>query len=239
MRRLYPLLSLGKRKQKALMDSKELSRLKLMYKYEVEEFFKSRNLICGIDEAGRGPLAGPVVSSAVILPRLNSDNDFLECEGINDSKKISSKKRALLYNRLLENPNVYIGIGIVSERIIDKNNILRATRLSMCKAISNLDVKPDCLLIDGMFLPNVKIPQKKIIDGDSLSLSVASASIVAKVTRDNIMCQYHEKYPQYGFDRHKGYGTKEHMRKIKEYGPCKIHRRSFYPISLLEEIGYV
>lgn len=221
------------------MDSKELSRLQSMYKYEVEEYSRGKRLICGIDEAGRGPLAGPVVSSAVILPRLNSDNDFLGCEWINDSKKLSSKKRVLLYNRLLEHPNVYIGIGIVSERIIDKINILRATQLSMRKAISNLDVKPDCLLIDGMLVPGVKIPQKKIIDGDNLSLSVASASIVAKVTRDNIMCQYHEKYPQYGFDRHKGYGTKEHMKKIKEYGPCKIHRRSFYPISLLEEIGYV
>lgn len=217
----------------------ELSRLKEMYKYELDEFSRRKNLICGIDEAGRGPLAGPVVSSAVILPKLNSDSGFSEWEGLNDSKKISSKKRQVFYNRLLEHSDVHIGIGIVSEQIIDRINILRATQLSMRRAISNLDVKPDCMLIDGMLLPGVKTYQKKIIDGDALSLSIAAASIVAKVTRDSIMCEYHQKYPQYGFDRHKGYGTKEHLRRLKEYGPCKIHRRSFHPVSLLEEIGYV
>lgn len=220
------------------MDNNELSRLKAMYRYEQDEFSSGRRLVCGIDEAGRGPLAGPVAAAAVILPQLKKDSDYEELEGLNDSKKLSSKKRERFYNLLLEHPNVHIGIGLVSEQIIDKINILRATQQCMRRALSNLDIKPDCLLIDGMFLPNVKIQQKKIIDGDCLSLSIAAASIVAKVTRDNIMCQYHQKYPQYGFDRHKGYGTKEHMKRIKEYGPCKIHRRSFYPISLLEEIGY-
>lgn len=210
----------------------------MMYKYEKDELSRGRKLICGIDEAGRGPLAGPVVSGAVVLPRLNLEADFSEWEGFNDSKKLSAKKRSEFYNRLLENPNVYIGIGIVSEQIIDRINILKATQLSMRRAISNLEIKPDLLLIDGMNLPNTRITQRKIIDGDSLSLSIAAASIVAKVTRDNIMCQYHEKYPQYGFNKHKGYGTKEHMKRIREYGPCKIHRRSFNPISLLEEIGY-
>lgn len=217
------------------MDKGELIRLQAMYQYEQEQ----AGVICGIDEAGRGPLAGPVVAGAVVLPQLKLEDDFLEWEGLNDSKKLSGKKRESFYNRLVEHPNVHIGIGIVSEGIIDKINILRATQLSMKRALFNLDVKADCLLIDGMNLPGVKIPQKKIIDGDTLSLSIAAASIVAKVTRDNIMRQYHEKYPEYGFDRHKGYGTKEHMRRIKEHGPCKIHRRSFYPISLLEEIEYV
>lgn len=221
------------------MDSNELSRLKEMYKYELDEFSGGRKLVCGIDEAGRGPLAGPVVSGAVVLPKINTDIDFESWEELDDSKKISSKKRLKLYNRLIEHPNVYVGIGVVSEQIIDRINILRATQLCMRRALSNLNIKPDCLLVDGMFLPNVKIYQKKIIDGDSLSLSVAAASIVAKVTRDNIMCQYHEEYPQYGFDRHKGYGTKDHFRRIKEYGACKIHRKSFYPISLLREIDYV
>lgn len=215
------------------MDRDELSRLKEMYKYELEEFSKGKSLICGVDEVGRGPLAGPVVSSAVILPPLTVDSDFIEWEGLNDSKKLSIKKREAFYNRLLEHPDVHIGIGIVSEQIIDRINIFRATQLSMRRAISNLDIKPDCLLIDGMLLPGIKIYQRKIINGDALSLSIAAASVIAKVTRDNIMCEYHKKYPQYGFDKHKGYGTKEHLRSLKEYGPCKIHRRSFKPISLL------
>lgn len=210
-----------------------------MYEYELEEIAGGRKFICGIDEAGRGPLAGPVVSAAVILPKIELDTGWQIWEGINDSKKLSGRKRDKLFERLLDNPDVHIGIGIISEKLIDRLNILKATQLSMYRAIKNLDVKPDCLLIDGMFLPKIKIRQHKIIDGDSLSLSIASASIVAKVTRDRIMCEYHEKYPEYGFDRHKGYGTKEHMKKIREYGPCEIHRRSFYPINLSEEIAYV
>lgn len=226
-------------KSQEIMDSNELLRLKGMYKYELDEFSRGKKIICGIDEAGRGPLAGPVVASAVVLPKQELDTDFSEWEGLNDSKKISGKKRLILCNRLLEHPLVHVGIGVVSEQVIDRINILRATQLCMRRALSNLDIKPDCLLIDGMFLPNVKIFQKKIIDGDALSLSVAAASIVAKVTRDSIMCQYHEEYPEYGFSRHKGYGTKDHFRRIKEYGPCKIHRKSFYPMSLLKEIDYV
>lgn len=220
------------------MDKDELSRLKLLYKHEINEYTSGKRLVCGIDEAGRGPLAGPVVSAAVILPRLNSEIDFYFFTGVDDSKKLSSKKREKLYNQLLKHPDIHVGVGIISSDIIDKINILMATRLCMSKAIANLDTRPDCLLIDGMILPLVKIPQKKIIDGDALSLSIASASIIAKVTRDNIMCQYHEKYPQYGFNKHKGYGTKEHMNRIKKYGPCEIHRKSFYPISLSEEISY-
>lgn len=220
------------------MAENELFRLQSLYKYELDEFDNGRQLICGIDEAGRGPLAGPVTAAALILPRINFDLGIDEWEGINDSKKLSGKKRQAVYNRLVENTNVHIGIGIVSEQIIDKINILRATQLAMHRAIKNLDIRPDCLLIDGMFLPKVKIYQKKIINGDALSLSIAAASIIAKVTRDNIMLEYHEKYPEYGFDRHKGYGTKEHMKRIRENGPCQIHRRSFYPLNVLAEIGY-
>lgn len=215
----------------------EIARLRAMYKFELDEYARGRKLICGVDEAGRGPLAGPVVSAAVILPLINFD-DYIKWESIDDSKKLSSKKRELLYSRLLDQSDVHIGIGIVSEGIIDRINILRATQLSMHRAIKNLGIRPECLLVDGMFLPKIKIYQKKIINGDGLSLSVASASIVAKVTRDKIMCDYHEKYPEYGFDRHKGYGTSEHLKRIKEYGPCRIHRKSFYPVSLSQEIGY-
>jgi ribonuclease HII len=216
----------------------EISRLKSLYNYELEEYSNGKNLICGLDEAGRGPLAGPVVCAAVILPQIKTDADFQALQGIDDSKKLSGKKREKLYKDLLDNPKICIGIGIVSELVIDKINILRATQLGMARALRNLDYKPDCLLIDGMLLPKVRIYQRKIIDGDALSLSIAAASIVAKVTRDSIMCQYHESYPQYGFNKHKGYGTKEHLKSIKENGPCKIHRMTFYPMTLMKEIGY-
>lgn len=219
------------------MKDDELARLRMMYEYERVQIKRGIEVIAGVDEAGRGPLAGPVVSSAVILPRLCKDSDYEEWEGLNDSKKLTKKKREYFYKQLIEAARVHIGIGIVSERVIDKFNILRATQITMRKALANLDRKPQFLLVDGMVIPGIKIPQQKIIDGDSLSLSIAAASVVAKVTRDNIMYHYHEIYPQYAFDRHKGYGTKEHFKKLREYGPCKIHRRSFNPISLMEEIG--
>jgi ribonuclease HII len=221
-----------------MKNSDELSRLKSLYEYELGEFSNSKKIICGLDEAGRGPLAGPVVCSAVILPRLESDSDFQEFQGIDDSKKLSSKKREKLYASLIENPKVHIGIGIVSEQIIDRINILKATHLGMIRALKNLDIMPDCLLVDGMLIPKIKTYQRKIIDGDALSLSIAAASVIAKVTRDTIMIQYHEKYPQYEFDKHKGYGTKVHLEKIKKFGPCKIHRMTFYPMTLMKEIGY-
>ena len=219
------------------MKNGELARLRTMYKYETVQFNRGTEVVAGIDEAGRGPLAGPVVSSVVVLPRLCKDSDYEEWEGLNDSKKLTKKKRELFYKQLIEDPSVHIGIGIVSERVIDKFNILRATQITMRKALANLDARPQFLLIDGMVIPGIKISQQKIIDGDSLSLSIAAASVVAKVTRDNIMYQYHEIYPQYAFDKHKGYGTKEHFKRLREHGPCKIHRRSFNPISLMEEIG--
>ena len=221
-----------------IKNKDELARLKLMYKYELKEFSRQRRLICGIDEAGRGPLAGPVVAGAVILPLLYGEDDFRRWEGLNDSKKVSARRREKLFKRLIDYPHVYIGIGIVSEQVIDRKNILKATQIAMSRAVGNLNIKPDCLLIDGMHLPGVDYPQKKIINGDGQSLSIAAASIIAKVTRDHIMCQYHEEYPAYAFDKHKGYGTREHFNRIRQYGPCKIHRRSFRPINLMDEIGY-
>jgi ribonuclease HII len=179
--------------------------------------------VAGLDEAGRGPLAGPVVAGAVvILKKINF-------AGINDSKKISEKQREEIYKILINHKHIKWGIGIVSEKVIDKINILEATKLAMQKAIKNL--KADFLILDGNFKINSKIPQKSIVKGDQKVFSVAAASIIAKVTRDRIMQKYHKKYPQYGFEKHRGYGTKAHFACLKKFGPCKIHRRSFYPVS--------
>ncbi len=220
------------------MDAAELARLQEMYQYEKASRRKGREVVAGIDEAGRGPLAGPVVAAVVVLPFFSRNDDFIVWAGLNDSKKLTAKKRDKFFDQILAAENVSVGIGIIGEQEIDRLNILQATRQAMRKALANLEFKPDILLVDGMNIPEVKIAQRKIIDGDRRSLSIAAASVMAKVTRDRIMCQYHERYPRYGFDRHKGYGTKEHMRKLREHGPCKIHRRSFQPIALMEEIGY-
>jgi len=179
--------------------------------------------IAGVDEAGRGPLAGPVVAAALILKKTAFKNR------IDDSKKLTPKSRLLAFNEILK--KAWIGIGIVSEKIVDELNIHNATIMAMEKSISNLKIVPDCLLIDG----NMKLARscKKtcIVNGDSRSLSIACASIVAKVTRDNIMVSYHNKYPRYGFSKHKGYGTKEHLFSLKEHGPSPIHRKTFRPVS--------
>ena len=190
-----------------------------MKEFENELYESGIKYIAGIDEVGRGPLVGPVVTAAVILPR-----DFYD-ERINDSKKLTEKKRELLYDVIMENA-VSVGIGISSEDVIDDINILEATKKAMIEAINNLSVKPDHLLIDAVKL-NVDIPQTSIIKGDAKSESIAAASIIAKVTRDRIMRQWDEIYPQYGFINHKGYGTAKHIEAIKEYGLCTIHRRSF------------
>jgi len=182
-------------------------------------------MIAGIDEAGRGPLAGPVVSAAVILP-----HDFL-CEGVNDSKKLSEKKRDALFPKIMETA-VAVATGIASHHEIDEINILRASLLSMKRAVENLSILPgspvpDFLLIDGKFILDMNIHQSAIIKGDSRSISIAAASIIAKVTRDAIMKELHELYPAYGFIRHKGYPTKEHKEAILRHGPCPVHRLTF------------
>ena len=176
--------------------------------------------VAGIDEAGRGPLAGPVVSAAVILPTTFNDS------GVIDSKKLTPTKREQLYNRIYDQA-IAVGIGIVDPVEIDRINILQASLLSMAIAVKNLDPSPDFLLIDGTFSIASDVPQKPIPKGDSLSISIAAASIIAKVSRDRLMQIYHQYYPQFEFPRHKGYPTKAHKEAIRKFGCCPIHRKSF------------
>lgn len=181
--------------------------------------------IAGIDEAGRGPLAGPVVAAAVILPR-----DFF-LEGLNDSKKLTARKRDILFEELTAREDILIGVGQVDAARIDELNILKATHLAMKLAVESMEVTPDICLIDGLPVRGFPFPQEAIVKGDSKSLSISAASIIAKVTRDRIMGEYAREFPQYGFDRHSGYGTKAHMEALNAYGPCRIHRRSFAPVA--------
>jgi len=228
---------------------------------------KGFQFVVGLDEAGRGPLAGPVVAAAVCIKNPNGQTPMtnkiinhksqkrfrylllrLGTLGINDSKKLSAKKREQIYDIITTHANIEWGIGIVSEKVIDKINILEATKLAMQKAVLDLQKKMkysvlckiddrrfckeyDFLVLDGNFKIKTKIMQKSIIKGDQKVISISAASIIAKVTRDKIMEKFHKKYPQYGFDKHKGYGTELHMVKLKKYGICKIHRKSFAPIN--------
>lgn len=203
------------------MKEEEIKRLKELSKFEEEEYEKGYTSIAGIDEAGRGPLAGPVVAAAVILPK------GALIEGVNDSKKISEKKREKLYDDIIENAIAW-GVGIVDQTVIDEINILNATRKAMKLAIEKLNVKPDFILIDAEKKVDTNgIPYMPIIKGDALSISIGAASIIAKVTRDRIMREYDKIFPMYGFEKHKGYGTKAHVEALKEFGPCMIHRKSF------------
>jgi ribonuclease HII len=179
-----------------------------------------------MDEAGRGPLAGPVVAAAVILPT--------RCRlvGVDDSKQVSESERSRLYEVILRRARG-VGIGVASEREIDRLNILEATRLAMRRALASLTPPADCILIDAVALPHLAIPSRSIIKGDTLSISIAAASIVAKVTRDRMMVEYHRIYPEYNFVSHKGYGTEEHLQRLTQHGPCSIHRRTFAPVAQL------
>jgi ribonuclease HII len=208
------------------LSPQELSRLHRMSFWE--HHFKSAGFvrIAGIDEAGRGPLAGPVVAAACILP------EGALFEHLNDSKQLSAAQRELLYSQITSFPLVEFGLGMVDAAAIDQINILQATFAAMRQAVANLSLPPDYLLIDGHQIPAFKIPSKALIKGDSLSLSIAAASILAKVTRDRIMEQYDAQWPDYGFKKHKGYGTKQHLEALKKNGPTPIHRLSFAPISL-------
>ncbi len=196
----------------------ELARLEGMRQYERQ--YGDFVFICGIDEAGRGPLAGPVAAGAVILPQ---DCQILY---LNDSKKLSEKRREELFAEIQEKA-VACGVGIVSAERIDAINILQATYEAMRQAVSRLAVKPDLLLNDAVTIPQVEIRQVPIVKGDAKSVSIAAASILAKVTRDHIMIEYDRLYPQYGFAKHKGYGTAAHIEALRAYGPCPIHRRTF------------
>lgn len=204
------------------MKEKELLRLQELKKIE-EDIYTSQkiNYICGIDEAGRGPLAGPVVVASVIMPR-----DSM-IEGVNDSKKVSEKKREKLYEEIIENAISY-SVGIVDQKEIDRVNILNATKAGLTESIKGLEVKPEMILVDALTgIDTCGIPYQSIIKGDAKSYSIAAASIIAKVTRDRIMRQWHEVYPEYNFIQHKGYGTAVHIAAIKEYGLCPLHRLSF------------
>jgi len=192
---------------------------------EEKKLWKRGFDVVGLDEAGRGPLAGPVVAAAIFVTK----NCRIKLK-IKDSKKLSENQRNFFYGILTGHKQVQWGIGVVSEKVIDKINILEATKLAMVKALASLRANPNFLMIDGNFTINVKIPQVSIIRGDQKVFSIAAASIIAKVTRDGIMRQMHKKYPQYGFHLHKGYGTKLHMETLQKFGPCNIHRKSFYPI---------
>ena len=187
--------------------------------WEIEDSL-GLHLICGVDEAGRGPLAGPVCAAAVILP------EHLQIPCLTDSKKLTDKKRRELYPIIQEQAIAY-GIGLASESEIDEINILQATFLAMRRALEQLSVRPEIALIDGNRETDFGLPVKTVVKGDSLSANIAAASILAKVTRDNIMVELAQQYPEYGFEIHKGYGTKAHYEALRQYGPCPIHRRSF------------
>jgi len=188
-----------------------------------EDFGWPNKLIAGIDEAGRGPWAGPVVSAAVVLNKKNIPID------LNDSKKISEKKRQSLYSSIYNSH--FVGVGISSIEEIDNLNILQATFLSMKRALDNLDCSVDAILVDGNLDPGFDYKTECIVNGDSISFSIAAASIIAKVTRDNLMSKIHKEFPNYNWKRNKGYGTKEHRNALDMYGPCKYHRKSFSPIN--------
>lgn len=203
------------------MKENEIERLTNLKEIEKNLHAKGIQKICGIDEAGRGPLAGPVVVAGVIMP----EDSMIE--GVNDSKKVSEKKRELLYDKIIEEAISY-SVAIIGQDVIDDINILNATKSGVTSVVEGLDVKPDLIIIDALEHINTKgIPYEPIVKGDAKCYSIAAASILAKVTRDRIMREWDTVYPQYGFFQHKGYGTKMHMDAIREYGLCPIHRRSF------------
>jgi ribonuclease HII len=194
--------------------------------FELEARRRGYRCIAGLDEAGRGPLAGPVVAAAVILPT--------RCRlvGVDDSKQLSESARVQFYEVIIRRARG-VGVGVATEQEIDCLNILDATRLAMCRALALLTPSADCLLIDAVTLSQLAIPSRSIIMGDTLSISIAAASIVAKVTRDRMMAVYHQIYPDYNFLSHKGYGTEEHLQRLAQHGPCAIHRRTFAPVAEL------
>ena len=196
-----------------------------LYQYENELYDKGINYIGGVDEVGRGPLIGPVVTACVILPR-----DF-KCDGLTDSKKLSEKKREEYFDYIMEHA-LSVSIGMMSEKVIDEVNIYEATKLAMYEAINNSKIKPEHVLIDAMKLENLDMPSTSIIKGDAKSISIAAASVIAKVTRDRMMVELDLKYPMYGFKKHKGYPTKQHVEAIEKYGILDNHRKTFKPVSL-------
>ena len=191
-----------------------------MWEIEDENYAEGVEVICGVDEAGRGPLAGPVCAAAVILP------PHLRIPGLNDSKKLSDKRRRELFPMICDQALAY-GIAFATEQEIDEINILHATFLAMERALAQLKIRPDLVLIDGNRQKDFGLPVKTVVKGDSLSANIAAASVLAKVTRDDFMVRQAEQFPEYGFEIHKGYGTKAHYAALEQYGPCPIHRKTF------------
>ena len=195
-------------------------------------FGKGYKAVCGVDEAGRGPLAGPVVAAAVILP------ENFDLDGLDDSKKCSPELREEIFQAVIE-LGVPCGIGIIDNKVIDQINILKASLMAMRKAVMDLGQQPDFVLVDGnQMIPKLSYPQMSVIGGDSRCKAISAASIMAKVTRDRIMMKYDELYPAFSFAQHKGYGTEQHLAELKQHGPCDIHRRSFRPVAELLEKQY-
>lgn len=208
----------------------ERARFQRMLRHEKRLTLEGRLKIAGIDEAGRGPLAGPVVAAACILP------PKVYFQGLNDSKQVAPVERERLFNELTSHPGVKFGIGISDVAAIDRFNILQATVLAMRQAVNALPEPPDYLLIDGKYLPSFEIPAEAIVEGDAKSASIAAASILAKVTRDRIMTELDSRRPEYGFAKHKGYGTRDHLAAIQKFGACPIHRQSFTTIQNLKQL---
>ncbi|EGC24812.1 ribonuclease HII [Streptococcus sanguinis] len=219
--------AIEKRKRTIQAELDEDLRLEQMLRYEKELYQAGYQTIAGIDEVGRGPLAGPVVAAAVILP------PGCKIKGLNDSKKIPKKKHQEIYQTVM-NKALAVGVGLIDNEIIDQVNIYEATKLAMKEALSKLSFKPDYLLIDAMKL-DIDIPQESIIKGDANSLSIAAASIVAKVTRDKLMADYDKEYPGYDFAQNAGYGTKSHLQGLERHGVTPIHRKTFEPVKSMRE----
>lgn len=212
-----------------LSHEEELKRQSEMWLYETKKKNEGYKFVAGVDEAGRGPLAGPVFAACVILP------DDCIIDGINDSKKLSEKKREQLFEEITQKAIAY-SIASIDEKTIDEINILNATHMAMNKAVYEMSVKPDYVLIDGNSIKNMTTPHETIVKGDAKSISIAAASILAKVSRDRFICEIADKYPEYEFKKHKGYGTKVHTDALKKYGPCEIHRKSFLTKILGEQL---
>jgi ribonuclease HII len=206
------------------ISPEEWRRLQELNSYERAARQQGYKYIAGIDEAGRGPLAGPVLAAACLIP----EDVFLP--GIDDSKQLSALQRESLFETIVSNPWISYAIASASHQEIDQHNIYQSSILAMLRAVESLPQKPDYLLVDGMKLPGMSIPCEKIVAGDSKSQSIAAASVLAKVTRDRLMKEYHLQWPQYGFDKHKGYGTPQHLEALKTHGPCLIHRLTFEPL---------
>lgn len=209
------------------MDQEEKNRLEKLMHFETAARKKGFRAIAGIDEAGRGPLAGPVVAAACIIPA------GFYIENVNDSKQLTPEVRRRIFKHLITSPEICYGVGIVDAEEIDRINILQATIQAMLIAVSQLSRKPDLLLVDGLHLEHPSVPCQKIIKGDTLSQSIAAASVIAKETRDEMMHGFDALWPVYGFKSHKGYGTRQHILALSQHGPCPLHRRTFEPVKSL------